>query len=72
MLKYVMLIGIAYFFWWMLRRQWRHKQMAWRGEPVPVDKGGWRPITLLSIALVVIYGGYMLWHVFSQVQSGGG
>lgn len=69
MFKYVVLAGIVYFFWWLFKRQLRHKRMAWRGEPVPVEKG-WRPITLLSLVMVVLYGGYMLWFFMSQLMAG--
>ncbi len=68
MLKYIVLAGIVYFFWWMLKRHIRHKKMQWKGEVVPEQKG-LRPITLLSLVMVVLYGGYMLWYMVTQVGS---
>jgi hypothetical protein len=68
MLKYLTLIGVVIFIFWMIKRQWRIKKMQWRGEPVPEQKG-LRPITLLSLVMVVLYGGYMLWYLIDQMLN---
>lgn len=65
MLKYIVLIGVIYFFWWMLKRQLRLKKMQWKGEEVPEQKG-LRPITLLSFVMVALYGGYMIWYMLDE------
>lgn len=66
MLKYITLIAVVIFLGWMLKRQWRLKKMQWKGEHVPEHKG-LRPITLLSVVMVALYGGYMLWYLINQM-----
>lgn len=66
MFKYLTLIGVVIFLGWLLKRQWRLKKMQWKGERVPEQKG-LRPITLLSLVMVVLYGGYMLWYLINQM-----
>lgn len=66
MFKYLTLAGIVIFAIWMFKRQWRLKKMQWRGESVPVQKG-LRPITLLSLVMLALYGGYMLWYFIDQI-----
>ncbi|HEY9016884.1 hypothetical protein [Thiomicrospira sp.] len=66
MFKYLTLIGVVIFLGWLLQRQWRLKKMQWKGERVPEQKG-LRPITLLSLVMVVLYGGYMLWYLINQM-----
>lgn len=65
MFKYLTLLLVVVFLIWLLKRQWRLKKMQWRGEKVPEQKG-LRPITLLSIVMVVMYGGFMLWYFINE------
>jgi Na+/H+ antiporter NhaD/arsenite permease-like protein len=71
MLKFISLLVVVVFFIWLLRRQWRLKKMQWRGEKPPEPKG-LRPITLLSWVFVVVYGGYMLWYLVSDILLSSG
>lgn len=69
MLKYLTLLGITVFLGWLLRNKWRAYKRELRGEtPLPVQ-GGFRPITFVSIVLLVVYGGYMLWYMIFGGKS---
>ncbi len=59
MLKYLTLAAIAYFFYWLIKHKIRTRKLAQQG--IVIEQKGLRPITLLSIVLLVMYGGYMLY-----------
>jgi len=64
MLKYLTLAGIVYFFYWLIKHKLRVRKLERQG--IVVEKKGLRPITLLSIVMVVMYGGYMLYYLLNQ------
>lgn len=59
MLKYITLAAIIYFFYWLFKQKLRNRKLAEQG--IVVEQKGMRPVTLLSIVLLVMYGGYMLY-----------
>lgn len=68
MLKYITLAGIIYFFYWFFKQKIRNRKLAEQG--FVIEQKGIRPVTLLSIVLVVMYGGYMVYFfLFETVSS---
>ncbi|MCG5524152.1 hypothetical protein LRB11_04290 [Ectothiorhodospira haloalkaliphila] len=67
MVKFFTLLILLAFAWWRFKRWWRVRQLKAQGQPVP-EETGIRPITLLSIVLLGVYGGFLLWHLFGQPQ----
>ena len=61
MLKYLTLIAVVYFFYWLLKQKIRNRKLEQQG--IVVEQKGIRPITLMSIVMVVMYGGYMLYFL---------
>ncbi|AGA32857.1 hypothetical protein TVNIR_1182 [Thioalkalivibrio nitratireducens DSM 14787] len=66
--KIVTLAVLIAFAWWRLRQFLRERRLRNLGEPVP-EKRGIRPISILAAAMLVAYGGYLLWVVASQTFS---
>ncbi|MDG6777826.1 hypothetical protein QCB44_03795 [Thiomicrorhabdus sp. zzn3] len=64
MLKYLTLAAIIYFFFWLIKHKIRTRKLAQQG--IVVEQKGLRPITLLSIVMLVMYGGYMLYYFFTR------
>lgn len=64
-MRYVLLIVLAFIAWRIARQALRRRLAALRGEPPPPEPSGPRPIDLVAIALVVIYGAYALWHIWT-------
>ena len=63
MLKYLTLIAVIYFFYWLIKQKIRNRKLEDQG--IVVEQKGLRPITLMSIVMVVMYGGYMLYFLLS-------
>lgn len=68
MLKYLTLAGIAYFFYWLIKHKLRQRKLAQQG--IVIDQKGLRPITLLSIVMMVMYGGYVVFYLIKESVSG--
>ncbi|AHE98676.1 hypothetical protein [Thioalkalivibrio paradoxus] len=66
--KIVTLAVLIAFAWWRLRQFLRERRLRNLGEPVPEPRGI-RPISILAAAMLVAYGGYLLWVVASQAFS---
>lgn len=64
MLKYLTLAAIIYFFFWLIKQKIRARKLAQQG--IVIEQKGLRPITLLSIVMLVMYGGYMIYYFFTQ------
>ncbi|WP_040725342.1 hypothetical protein [Thiomicrorhabdus sp. Kp2] len=64
MLKYLTLIAVVYFFYWLLKQKIRNRKLEQQG--IVVEQKGIRPITLMSIVMVVMYGGYMIYFFLSD------
>jgi len=62
LLNILTLIAVIYFIYWMVKRHFRHRKLAAQGFEIKQE--GIRPITLLSIVMLVMYGAYMLYFVF--------
>jgi len=68
MLKYLTLIAVVYFFYWLIKQKIRNRKLEQQG--IVIEQKGLRPITLMSIVMVVMYGGYMLYFLIFQTHSG--
>lgn len=68
MLKYLTLAGIAYFFYWLIKHKLRQRKLAQQG--IVIEQKGLRPITLLSIVMMVMYGGYVVFYLIKESVSG--
>lgn len=67
MLKYITLAGIIYFFYWFIKQKIRNRKLAEQG--FVIEQKGMRPVTLLSIVLLVMYGGYMVYFFLFNTAS---
>jgi hypothetical protein len=64
MLKYLTLMAVIYFFYWLIKQKIRNRKLAQQG--IVVEEKGLRPITLMSIVMVVMYGGYFIYFLLSE------
>ncbi len=62
MLKYLTLLVVIYFFYWLIKQKIRNRKLEAQG--IKVEQKGIRPITLMMITMVVMYGGYMIYFLF--------
>ncbi|WP_319381538.1 hypothetical protein [Thiomicrorhabdus sp.] len=67
MLKYLTLLIVVYFFYWLLKQKIRERKMEIKGEVV--TKQPIRPITLMSFIMVAVYGGYMLYYLITSQSA---
>ena len=68
MLKYLTLLAVIYFFYWLIKQKLRNRKLAQQG--IVVEQKGLRPITLMSIVMVVMYGGYMIYFLIFKTTTG--
>lgn len=61
LLNILTLVGIVYFLYWLLKRKLKQRKLAQEG--IVIQQQGMRPITLLSIVMVSMYAGYMIWFL---------
>ena len=68
MLKFLTVILILLFIWWRVSRWMDVRRRRARGEDVSyqVDVKGFRPITVLSIVFLILYGGYVIWFAITE------
>ncbi|WP_018141916.1 MULTISPECIES: hypothetical protein [unclassified Thioalkalivibrio] len=68
MLKFLTVILILLFVWWRVSRWMDVRRRRARGEDVSyqVDVKGFRPITVLSIIFLILYGGYVIWFALTE------
>lgn len=64
MLKYLTLLAVVYFFYWLIKQKLRNRKLEAQG--IVIEQKGIRPITLMSIVMVVMYGGYMVYHLLTK------
>ena len=62
MLKYLTLMAVVYFFYWLIKQKIRNLKLAQQG--IKVEQQGVRPITLMMFTMIVMYGGYLVYAVF--------
>lgn len=62
MIKYLSLIAVVYFFYWLIKQKIRKRKLEQQG--IKVEEQGVRPITLMMYTMIVMYGGYMLYVIF--------
>ncbi len=67
MLKYITLLGVIYFFYWLIKQKIRNRKLESQG--IVVEQKGIRPITLMMIVMLVMYGGYMVYYVLFGMPS---
>jgi len=65
LLKYLTLLILVIFFYWLIKQKLRNRKLAQQG--IVVEQKGLRPITLMSIVMLVMYGGYLIYFVLSDV-----
>jgi len=61
MLKYITLLILVYFFYWLIKQKIRNRKLENQG--IVIEHKGMRPITLMMIVMLVMYGGYMLYFL---------
>ncbi|WP_018867901.1 MULTISPECIES: hypothetical protein [unclassified Thioalkalivibrio] len=68
MLKFLTVILILLFVWWRVSRWMDVRRRRAQGEDVSyqVDVKGFRPITVLSIIFLILYGGYVIWFALTE------
>lgn len=64
MLKYLTLLAVAYFFYWLIKQKIRNRKLEKQG--IVIEQKGMRPITLMMIVMVVMYGGYLIYFLFTN------
>lgn len=64
LLNFLTLLGLAFFFYWTVRQFFIRRKLEQQGETPPPQT--LRPITLLAIVMVVMYGGYMVYFALSS------
>ncbi len=67
-MKLLSALLIAGFLYYMVRRKLQQRRLE-RAGIVIEQPGGLRPITILALLMLGMYGGYMLFHLLSR--SGG-
>jgi hypothetical protein len=67
MLKFLTLLAVIYLFYYIIKQKIRNRKLAQQG--IVVEQKGLRPITLMSIVMVVMYGGYMIYFFIFQTMS---
>lgn len=65
LLTLAILLGFA---WWRWRQFLRERRLRAQGEPLP-EKKGMRPISILALGLLLMYGGYLLWVILVQTYG---
>lgn len=68
MLKFLTAMLILLFLWWRVSRWMDVRRRRARGEDVSyqVTVKGMRPITVLSIIFLILYGGYAIWFALTE------
>lgn len=51
---------------WIVKYQIQMRLRRARGEPMPEQRGP-RPITVIGVALVAIYGAFLLWRLIDSM-----
>lgn len=66
MLKYITLLVVIYFFFWLIKSKFRQRKLEAQG--IVVEQKGLRPITIMSIVMVVMYGGYLVYYLLFEAS----
>jgi hypothetical protein len=61
--KFLTLMGIFVFFVWLIKSKFRQRKL--RAQGIIIEQKGMRPITLMSIVMLVMYGGYLVYFMLS-------
>ncbi|VAW44605.1 hypothetical protein MNBD_GAMMA03-1576 [hydrothermal vent metagenome] len=67
MIKYFTLLILIVFFYWLIKQKLRNRKLAQQG--IVVEQKGVRPITLMSIVMVVMYGGYLIYFLMNETAQ---
>jgi len=65
LLNILTLVAVIYFIYWMIKRHFRNRKLA--AEGFEIKQEGIRPITLLSIVMLVMYGAYMVYFLTQDI-----
>lgn len=63
LINLITLAGVMFFAWFMFKHWMRNRKLKQQGYEI--QQTGIRPITLLSIVMIVMYGAYMTYYLFS-------
>lgn len=58
--KLLTVAAILFFIYYMIKRFFTRRKLAQQGLSMPEER--FRPITLLSITMIISYGGYLLYY----------
>ncbi len=64
-MKYLVIPALLLLVLWLVKRKITNRIRRARGEEIPPEPAI-RPITVISGAILVIYGGYMLWYLIGH------
>jgi len=59
--KLLTVAAVLFFLYYMVKRFFLHRKLKQLGQPLPQER--FRPITLLSITMIVMYGGYIIYYL---------
>ncbi|GAB6034673.1 hypothetical protein [Galenea microaerophila] len=59
--KLLTVIAVLFFLYYMAKRFFLHRKLKQQGQTLPKER--FRPITLLSILMIVMYGGYVIYYL---------
>lgn len=65
--KLLTLAIILAFAWWRIWQFLHARRLRAQGLPEPKSSIRFRPITLLALGLLAVYGGYLLFFVLKQI-----
>lgn len=67
MLKYIMLLVLIYFFYWLIKQKIRNRKLEQQG--IVIEQKGIRPITIMMFVMIFMYGGYMVYYFLFAMPS---
>lgn len=59
--KLLTIAAVLFFLYYMVKRFFLHRKLKQQGQTIPQER--FRPITLLSITMIVMYGGYVIYYL---------
>lgn len=64
-MRYVLILTLLVLAGWLIKRKLSERIRRVRGL-APEPQPSVRPITIISGAILLVYGGYMLWYMVSR------
>lgn len=63
LIKLITVLAVLFFIYWTIKQFFRRRKLESQGIEMP--KETFRPITLLAMVMVVMYGAYMVFYLFT-------